>query len=214
MVNKNQLFVIGVLAILLLNISFTGAITGAMGNAKMVLYPEVNGWTNTVIEKSILVKNVNDVPINVTLEVDKDSKDFIELIDNFYVLQPNTEERAQFIIRVRKEGTYNGRINVFFRDSVNEKEAGVALSSEIIIIAKKDQGYDEDEDDQETDDDQDSDSTITGSIINNEEKEPINKLALLAGSSFLLLVILLVLILVLSKKSKKKGNKLNDKKKK
>ena len=98
MARKNTLFIISILLILILSLSVATAISGRMGNAKMVLRPEVNGWTNTIIEKSILVKNVNDVPINVTLEVSEDSKDFIELIDDFFYMEPNTEETATVLI--------------------------------------------------------------------------------------------------------------------
>ena len=215
MVKKIRLFVISILLILILSLSVTSAITGAMGNARMTLYPEVNGWKNTILEQTILIKNVNDVPINVTLEVDENSTDFLELIDDFYILQPNTEEKANFIVRVKKEGTYNGRINVFFRDSVKEDSPRIALVSKITIVAKKDQGYDEDEEDV-TDEDQKDEDPVTGDIINeDDEKEPINinPVTLMVLGSLVLLVVLLVLLSVMVKKSKKKV-KINGKKKK
>ena len=55
------------------------ALTGSIGNAKMVLYPEVNGWTNTYIQKTIQVNNVNEVPVNITLKLDENASEFIEL---------------------------------------------------------------------------------------------------------------------------------------
>jgi len=45
----------------------------------MVLYPEVNGWFSTTIEKSILVKNVNDEEIKITLEADEEGKEFVRV---------------------------------------------------------------------------------------------------------------------------------------
>src|SRR3989344_919292 len=92
MIKRLSVGVIAVLFILLIIASFASAITGAMGNAKMVLYPEVNGFTYTKIEKSILTKNVNDVPINISLQVDNETAKFIELIDETFILEPHTEK--------------------------------------------------------------------------------------------------------------------------
>jgi len=215
MVKKIQLFAVSFLVILVLSLTFTGAITGAMGNARMTLYPEVNGWTNTILEETILVRNVNAIPINVTLEVDENSTDFLELIDDSYLLQPDTEEKAKFIIRVKKEGIYNGKINVFFKNPTNEKEAGVALVSQITIIAKKDQEYEEidDEENEYQEDENQGNSTITGNIIQDIKDIEMNPATMMVGSSLLLLVILLILLSVMAKKNKKKRRKINGKKK-
>jgi len=157
------------LIVLLVNITFVSAITGSMGNARMILYPEVNGWTTTTIEKSILTKNVNDIPIDIKLEVAEDSTEFLELVDENFILEPGTEKKAEFLVKVRKEGTYNGKINVFFSsvadDNESNKEPGVALSSTIIVIAKKDQDYneidEEDVDNSETDVDEDGGVSVS-----------------------------------------------------
>jgi hypothetical protein len=53
---KKGLFLIAFAFVILANSVFVSAITGSMGNARVVLYPEVNGWTNTIIERSILVR--------------------------------------------------------------------------------------------------------------------------------------------------------------
>ena len=92
---KSFIFALAIL-LLVVNGVLVSAITGSMGNAKMVLYPEVNGWTNTVVEKSILVKNVNDVPINITLVRDENATKFIDLIDETFILEPGEERKAQF----------------------------------------------------------------------------------------------------------------------
>ncbi|MCX6750855.1 MAG: hypothetical protein NTZ83_05335, partial [Candidatus Pacearchaeota archaeon] len=120
------------------------ALTGSIGNAKMVLYPEVNGWTNTVIEKTIAVYNVNDVPVNITLKTDANATEFVELIDESFILEPGEEKEAQIEIKVRKVGRYEGRVNVFF-SPIEGKDAGVVLSSTIIVFAKKNQVYEEEE---------------------------------------------------------------------
>src|SRR3989344_46346 len=198
--SPNPVIAIAILFILLINIGFASAITGAMGNAKMVLYPEVNGFTYTKIEKSILTKNVNDVPINISLQVDNETAKFIELIDETFILEPHTEKKAEFIVKVKDEGTYKGKIAVFFSPVDGDKKAGVALSSEIVVIAKKDQGSSGTNEDIVTDQ-------------NPEKKSPALALGLLIGSVFVLLLVLVALIIALSKKSVKR-RKVNGRRKK
>jgi len=201
---KKLSVVIGILLILLINISFSSAITGAMGNAKMVLYPEVNGWTNTVIEKSILVKNANDVPINITLKLDEEGENFLELVDKSFILEPRTEREAQFLVKVKTEGTYQSKINVFF-SSVDGQKAGVALASEITVIAKKDQGYDE-TNDENTDtnaEEKNSTETTDGEVVSGEKQNSILVPGLMMGGFFILLLVVVVLITLLLKRSKK-----------
>ena len=219
MVKRLSAGVIAVLFILLITVGFASAITGAIGNAKMVLYPEVNGFTYTKIEKSILTKNVNDVPINISLQVDNETAKFIELIDETFILEPHTEKRAEFIVKVKDEGTYKGKIAVFFSPVDGDKKAGVALSSEIIVIAKKDQGYSGTNEDNIRDEEEQNTDTTTGDIVADSEsgkKSPALTLGLLAGSVFVLLLILAALIIVLKKGKKggKRRNKVNGRRKK
>ena len=217
MIKRLSVGVIAVLFILLIIASFASAITGAMGNAKMVLYPEVNGFTYTKIEKSILTKNVNDVPINISLQVDNETAKFIELIDETFILEPHTEKKAEFIVKVKDEGTYKGKIAVFFSPVDGDKKAGVALSSEIVVIAKKDQGSSgTNEDNIRDEEDQNTEVTTTEDIVtdqNSGKKSPALTLGLLIGSVFVLLLILVALIIALSKKSVKR-RKVNGRRKK
>lgn len=204
---KRLSLMVGILFILLISIGFSSAITGAMGNARMVLYPEVNGWTNTIIEKSILVNNVNNESINITLQLSEEAAKFIELIDKSFILEPHTEQQANFLVKVRKEGTYTGKINVFF-SPIGEKKAGVALSSEIIVIAKKNQGYEEVEETIEEDD-----TNATGEVVDKEDKNPFSGTWIFFGSTFVLLLIFIGLMFLLSKKGEKRRKKLNARKK-
>jgi hypothetical protein len=202
---KKGIVLIFVLLIALSNCVFLSAITGSMGNARMVLYPEVNGWTNTVIDKTILVKNVNDMPINITLVADDDAKDFLEVIDKTFILEAGEEKKAQFQVKVKKEGTYEGRINVFFKDAdPGSKEAGVVLSLTITIIAKKDVIYDEGADegdivnDNSEDIDDSSDSGETDKV--NEKRNLFNGNSFLFWNALILAVILIVLLYLGGKK--------------
>jgi len=212
MTKRLSVVVVAVLFILLLIAGFASAITGSIGNAKMVLYPEVNGFTYTKIEKSILVRNVNDEPINVNLKIDEETGKFIELLDESFVLDIGEEKDAEFIVKVRKEGTYDGKINIFF-SSVNEsKKTGVALSSQVIVIAKRDQGYKEANEDTKKSVTNKSKET-TGSVITGSEevKSPktSNSLVLMIGSALFLLAVLLVLLVIMLKKRKKSDKRRN-----
>ncbi len=180
------------------------AVTGSIGNGKMVLYPEVNGWTNTVIQKTILVNNVNDIPVNITLRLDSNASDFIELVDETFILEAGESKKAEIIIKVKKEGTYEGRVNVFFKP-VEGNEAGVVLSSTIVVIAKKDTGYEEEEENPEDEED----------VLNPENPEDQNqpsKLIKVWGiSTLVLVVVLLILLYIWGKKRKKSKRKIRRK---
>ncbi len=201
---KKTLIFAFVIVFLVSNGILVSALTGSIGNAKMVLYPEVNGWTNTVIEKTILVRNVNDVPINITLKLDENASSFIDLIDETFILEPGEETKAQIEIRVKKEGKYEGRVNVFFKP-VEGKDAGVVLSSTIVVIAKKETNYEEEEEENPNEEEEE--------IIPEEEEEKTgaSKLVKIWGlSTLILLVILLVLLYIWGKKrnqSKKRRKK-------
>jgi len=121
------------LILILLLIPVANAITGSIGNAKAIIKTEVEPGKTTVIERTILVKNVNNVSLNITLEPDEGLKDIVQLIDEKFVLQPKEEKKARFNLNIDRPGNYSGRISVFF--SPGTKEAGVVLASSLIINA-------------------------------------------------------------------------------
>ncbi|MFH1607764.1 MAG: hypothetical protein ABIA78_01390 [archaeon] len=195
------LFAIGLLLTILLSTSSVLAVTGSIGNARMILYPEVNGLTTTTIEKTILVRNVNEEHLKVTLELDAEGKNFLEIIDNEFILKPNEEKKANFLVKVKKEGRYEGRINVFF--SPIEEGPGVVLSSTIIVSAKKDQTY---QDIEEKQDQEEQESLITGGVIGNDEKNQ-RSLFILILSTFILIVVLAFLIYLMNNKKIKSSSR-------
>jgi hypothetical protein len=207
-------FTLGVVVLclaLVLNSVLLSAITGSMGNARMVLHPEVNGFTNTVIDRTILIKNVNDVPINITLQRNENATKFVTLIDESFILQPGEERKAAFQVKVKKEGTYEGKINVFFKPVDNStKEPGVVLSSIVTVIAKKDQSsYDNTPDNTDNTDNTNVDPTT---VDGNNSNSKVNPMTLLTISTAVLLVVLIFLFFIAGKKgSKKKGSKVNQK---
>ena len=201
---RRQIIFVTLAGMLLAKIFLVSAITGSMGNARMTLYPEVNGKTFTTIEKTILIRNINNVSANISLKTDADGEKFLEIVDKEFVLQPNEEKKAKFVVKVKEEGNYQGKINVFFSPS-EEKGAGVVLTSTITIIAKEDQS----ENINEIDSDKNS-------LINEDEigDSKINKGTIfLLISTLVLLAILICLFVLVSKKNKKKKVEKKDEKK-
>ena len=210
MVRREITLGIIVLVFLLVNSTMVSAITGSMGNARMVLYPQVDGSKEVKIEKTILVKNINDVPINVTLVVDPETEKFIQIIDKTFVMEPNTEKKARFTVKVKNEGSYEGKINVFFKP-VEGKEAGVVLSSTVIVIAKKNQGTQDTTDDSSADASDEIDGTdnvgITGNVVGGSEGKKLSTgVIFLIATTVLLLIVLVALIVIAPKKLKSLKN--------
>ena len=112
------------------SINLVHAITGSIGNARMVLRAN----TGDEIEKYILVNNVNNISVNIELTKSGDLQDFIEIKDNNFTLAPGQDRKAYFMINVGKAGTSESKINVKF--SPQDKGNGVGLSSTIIVIAE------------------------------------------------------------------------------
>jgi hypothetical protein len=200
---KTLMFTFAILSLILCTV-FASAVTGSMGNAKMVLYPEVNGWTNTVIEKTILINNVNDIPINITLRTDENASKFVDLIDENFILEPGETRKAQIEIHVKKVGTYTGSVNVFFKP-IDSKEAGVVLSSQIVVIASKNTGYEEEKEPTNTSK-ENTEETITGNE-NTSGTGPSKLIKFWGISTFTLLVILLILLYIWGKKRNKSKRK-------
>ena len=204
-----QITIVIFIGLAIMNILSVSAITGSIGNARMILYPEVNGWTTTTIEKTILVKNTNNVSVNISLKMDENSSKFIEIIDKDFILEPNTEKKAQFIIKVKKEGKYEGKINVFF-SPVEGKEAGVVLPSTIIVVASKESKYNEKENN--SDETNNANAPITENATGSSKISPVIIISFV--STLILLGVLVFLIYFLKSKKKKIEKKRNDKTKK
>ena len=131
--NGIYLSLIVVVIVLYLSVSLVFAITGSIGNSRMVLRDVKVGDT---IEKTILVINRNEVSVNVTMSATGDLAGDIDIIDNEFILQPGEEKKAAFKIKVTKDGETESNINILFTpiDGGN----GVGLSSTIIVLASKD----------------------------------------------------------------------------
>jgi len=197
---KKGLFAL--LIVLVVSCSFVSAITGSIGNARMVLYPEVSGLFGITIEKSILVKNVNDVPINITLEADSNLSKIVNIIDDKFVLQPGEEKKAEFTIKLKKAGNYEGQIFVSFSPE-DGKGTGVGLASTIIIRASGSGSQDNNNETESTNSTNVGIIGITSSAISSISSiKPIYIVLLI---STLVLLALFLFMLFIIKKKKRRG---------
>lgn len=134
---KKKLLTLTVMLMIFLNLFLVSAITGRIGNAQTTLspnnYPELGNVQETVIiERSILVRNTNDVIVNITLEPENSISGLLEIKDSNFLLNPGENKSAEFLVKVEKPGFYQGNINVFFTP---ENGTGVAIPSKLTVIA-------------------------------------------------------------------------------
>ncbi len=194
-VRKTVYVLLGLVLILYL-ISSVFAITASIGNARMVLRAK----TGDIIEKTILVRNVNNEPVKIQAFVSGDLENYTTIKENNFELNAGEEKNIPFTIKVATEGTTETRINVQF--SPLTKENGVGLSSTIIVIAEKGSGtFDPNNIDEPVVDDNNS-TTIKNPITGNATNISMKAIAI---SSTIILAVLFIILLVLAKKSSKKG---------
>ena len=120
--------------VFVLVVSNVSAITGSVGNLKVVLRPEVNSGDVVVIDRVLKINNVNDVDIKVTLTPDQILDSFSEIIDKEFVLKPGESKDAKFKLSLKNSGAYTGKIYVRFSE-LEGKNPGVVLSSTVTIVA-------------------------------------------------------------------------------
>jgi hypothetical protein len=203
---KVKFYLLILFAILFVCNLTSAAITGSIGNARMVLYPKVGFW-GTTIQKEILVQNVNDQSIDIRLEVSENLSKIVEIIDKEFTLQAGQEKNARFKIKLKRPGDYEGKITVFF-EPPEGKGTGIALSSTIIIHAT---GNSASEDDGSENDGEnvrvsvgsgsDNSEEITGNGVENGGFS--SKIILLAVSPIVLAIVLIFLLIKLSKRKKR-----------
>lgn len=194
------------LIILLFSISPVFAITGSIGNARMVLRVE----TGETIERSILVKNTNTEAIDIEVFPSGDLEENVKIFDDKFTLQAGQEKKAYFEIKSNKKGTFETSINVRFTPL--EGGNGVGLSSTVVLIV----GGEDIENNIRTDDGKGV-NVGTGNVISNQESDdkndfPLSLTLVLLGITifFILLIALLIVMLKVKKrqiKSKKKVKK-------
>jgi len=114
------------------------ALSASIGNARMVLYPKIAPGEKATIEKTILVRNINNVSVLIHLDPLQDLTNMTEILDNDFVLEPLQEKDARFKLTIKEPGRYEGNIAVSFTPVEDIQGAGgVGLLSNIIIIARE-----------------------------------------------------------------------------
>ena len=128
--NKQILSIFFSVVLLLSFVSSVDAITGSIGNAKMILRPDVG----EEVRRSILVKNVNDVALDVEMTATGDLENNIKIEKSEFRLEAGDEYKSYFTIEAKNPGTFENKINVKF--SPVDGGDGVGLISTVIVIAE------------------------------------------------------------------------------
>jgi len=210
---KINLGVYGILSLLLIVslISNVSAITASIGSARMILYPS----TGESVERSILVKNVNDVPVSINISVTGDLANYVKLNENNFRLEAGEERKVYFTIKADKEGQTETKINIGFNPEVGR---GVGLFATIIVIATgNDVSSDDSNDNANTNSATNTDNgttnpsyngvtfgsrggTIGSGPSNSNGKLNISPLTILMISTGVLIIILIILIIIAGRK--------------
>lgn len=156
---NKKLFIIAVLCLLL--IPYASAITGSIGNAKAIVTVDIS--KSNILERTVLVKNVNNISISVKLEAVDDLELITNIIDKEFELGAGEEKKARFKVTIPEKGTYNGNIVVFFNPPEG-KGAGVVLQANLIIKAV---GKGEVQDTNSDNDNTNSQNTNNADLTNN-----------------------------------------------
>ncbi len=179
------------------------ALTGKIGNARAVLYPEVGFW-GVSIDRTVYVENVNNEPVNITLSAGESK--ILEIIDKSFILEPGESKDAKFIIKLKKPGNYTEKLNIFFTP-LDGNSAGVVLSATYTIYAK-DKGSSDSSDNSDSsdsiDDSSNSDSGVSGNVIKMQNFVSDNKAVVAVSASTLVLAVLLIILVYFSKKRRGK----------
>lgn len=170
------------------------ALSANLGNARMVLHVK----TGDLIEKTVLVKNVNNETINIEADASGDLAKDITIKNPKFTLAEGEEKNIEFTIKVRNEGTSESKINVKFISQVTKQ--GVGLSSTIIVIADKGNGTVNFDDSPDTSDTSGTDSSGSAGLTDLTSKLDIKFLAV--AGTIILLVAFIILYIISTKKRK------------
>ena len=192
-------YLILAIILLILNSFLASAITASIGNSRMVLRPAFG----ETLERSILVKNVNNVKVDIELSASGDLADSIKIEDDKFSLQPNQEKKAIFTIKASEKGTTESKIMVKFTP---EEGNGVVLTSTIIVIISGTSVSNEEESED------DSGVSVSPGLNEDTNQDNNSKIAfspmlILGISTLVLFLILFVLVLYTTKSKKKKRGK-------
>jgi len=180
---KGLVFGLMILLIVVIMMVQVSAITGSIGNSRMI----INSKTGDTVERTILVKNVNNISVAIEMVSEGDLTSDLKIQNPNFTLAPGEEKKVNISIKVTKEGSTETKVNVKFT-GVGEK-GGVGLSSTIIINAEK------------------------GSLFDFGNSDPNSvsffekyKMIIIGSSvTLVLLIVFIVLLVIVSRKKKSKG---------
>lgn len=126
--------VISVLFILVVLVAPVYALTASLGSSRAVINFELKDGGSNILERDVIVRNVNDYPIEVTLEGDGDFKGVITFPVNPVTLDADSEKPIPFKVKISQPGTLEGKINVYFRRGDGIQETPAVLRATYIVL--------------------------------------------------------------------------------
>jgi len=112
-------------------------LTASIGNARVILYPEIFSGYSTIVNRTILIINPNPIDVKINVSASEEIWQYVKVTDSSFVLKPNESKDASFVITLTEPGRYEGKILVTFLPNTDEENvSGVGLASSLLIIAK------------------------------------------------------------------------------
>ena len=203
--------------IALLFINNVSALTAAIQNCKVVIYPTVGEST----ENCIKVINRNDEQIRIEISAEGDIKDDFKFLENNITLEAGEEKKVYYDVKPAKAGTTEMNIIVKF---IPEEGNGIILPAKLTVIASGENSGDDsnndisdDNTDNNSNDDADNNTNNVNvnfggndnsNSNNNDETDrklsPYVPLIIIGG---ILLIILIILIVIGGKPKQAQENK-------
>ena len=185
---------------LIICVNFASALSGSIGNARAIVRVDME-TVPTVVERTILINNVNDIPIKVTVEPEDSFKSLAVVIDEEFILQPDESIDAQYFISLKNPGDYSGKIHITFTP-VDDTYAGqpVGLSSNIIVKASAVEGVTYPNYEEETPEDDEEETETPVDDDEEEDEEEISTdddVSTKTGPSPLVGIIIVAVIVIL-----------------
>ena len=180
------------LALLLVCTSLVSALTASIDNTKMI----IKASQGTTIEKYILVKNINDVDVNIELSVSSSLRKVITLQERYFTLAPGSGKKAYFEIDIPDLKTKEGTIDILFSPGSGEKD--VLISSTISIFPQPPQEKKNIKSTTSEIQDSKKETSINDKNINNK-----NQFILTGSLTTILILLALFFLLVLSSYKKR-----------
>jgi hypothetical protein len=197
--------ILPILLLVLLSLSLVAAITGTIGNARMVLRAQ----TGDTLEKTILVRNTNNESINIEMFPSGDLENFTKITNPNFTLPAGESKDVSFSIKINQEGTTETKINIKFSSTTGA--GGVGLSSTIVVMASNEPVPDTPDQNYQPQNSSDTPQEDTTSNSQATTPNPVIKLitenptvTFLIALLVIFLILLLILLILTMRKTKQK----------